>query len=62
MKAYTKHVNDESFQILVLGDEQSDELRRTARHVETCSEYQHRLLTSRPQLWESVPWFYVGQL
>ena len=43
MKGNTKHLNDESLQILVLGDEKSDEFRRTARHVETCSECQHRL-------------------
>jgi serine/threonine protein kinase len=43
MKDNVNHLNDESLQILVLGDEQSDKFRRTARHVETCSECQQRL-------------------
>jgi eukaryotic-like serine/threonine-protein kinase len=38
-----KHFSDESLQILVLGDEHSDEFRRTAQHVENCDACQHRL-------------------
>ena len=38
-----KHADDSELQLLVFGDEDSDEYRVTAAHVETCHECQSRL-------------------
>lgn len=43
MKRNVKHLDDESLQILVVGEELSDAFLRTAQHVETCAECQQRL-------------------
>ena len=43
MNAKTIHLDDETLQILVFGDETSDAFHRTAQHVETCSVCQRRL-------------------
>ncbi|MCH9654061.1 MAG: serine/threonine protein kinase [Planctomycetes bacterium] len=45
MTSHLKHTNDTELQILLCGDEDSDEYRRTAAHVETCEACQKRLDT-----------------
>jgi anti-sigma factor RsiW len=54
MKTLEIHLNDDSLQMLVLGDEQSDAFRRTAAHVESCGECQRRLHElAAPEAFES---------